>query len=485
GSFNGEDFIKQLGGKVKGLKSSEEVYFAYLLMKSAAKGQGKAARKVIEDALSTDSWPMLAALQAIQEGGDPSWVIPIYERLKAMIVMPAKDAQDQSPTLDSGFRKDLLEGNFLLAVGLFDALSETYPNMAPDEKRTHAVLDQMITMITLLDEYDYVRYFAAKCFAKIAGFKQPSDNRVWLKHYLLQREMKRLNKDGMPEDDGGTSRTRVKGPTFVGMPPIGKRIVICLDVSGSMEEEVSDEVKETRKKREGPITGDGKGKGGAEEKEKEKGHRERIDWAKIKTKLDLAKADFKLTLQDMSDDYYFNVVAYSTDSDLLDPKKTGFVRATEANKAHFIKLVEDVETQYMTNIHGALMDALRITSDGADLGEDEDPSTSSRALLTGANTIFFLTDGYGTWSDDSVNKKRDKRISNSTKPSVGDGAFIYREDIIMDFVRLNKFRKVIVNTVGIGNHDRWLMFDMAKQSGGQYIDLSGKKPLNEKNRKDD
>jgi hypothetical protein len=34
--------------------------------------------------------------------------------------------------------------------------------------------------------------------------------------------------------------------------------------------------------------------------------------------------------------------------------------------------------------------------------------------------------------------------------------------------RFNRFRKVLINTVGIGNHDQKLMAAIAKQHGGNY-----------------
>jgi hypothetical protein len=88
--------------------------------------------------------------------------------------------------------------------------------------------------------------------------------------------------------------------------------------------------------------------------------------------------------------------------------------------------------------------------------------------MTGADTIIFLTDGWASWDDFSTTRVKDKR--NNVDASVGDGPFIYGEDIWPDILRQNIFRKVVISTVGIGNHDTELLKKLARETGGQYVD---------------
>ncbi|MCK6440597.1 MAG: hypothetical protein L6Q71_10425, partial [Planctomycetes bacterium] len=172
-------------------------------------------------------------------------------------------------------------------------------------------------------------------------------------------------------------------------------------------------------------------------------------------------------IENLSDKYSFNIVVYSTESNLIDPRTTGWVQATAPNKIKFVNLVKRLDMGTMTNIHGAMLDSFRLTAKNLIAG---DPATDPEGFASGADTIFFLTDGWGSWSDDSKGKVADPRRSDKD-PVIGDGQFILAADILRDFRRINKFRKVVVNSVGIGNHDKELMRGFANASGGTYVDL--------------
>jgi hypothetical protein len=93
-------------------------------------------------------------------------------------------------------------------------------------------------------------------------------------------------------------------------------------------------------------------------------------------------------------------------------------------------------------------------------------------ILTGAHTIVFLTDGWGSWDDQSEEGVfvKDARNPKETKDTIGNGRFIYGENIWPDILRMNAFRKVIINTVGIGYHDKALLENLAFRSSGKYVD---------------
>jgi len=355
---------------------------------------------------------------------------------------------------------------------------------------------------------DRVRFWIARTFADVARLPDATEDVFWMDQYLLEIEKGAVGEDGkLPESVAKPSGTNRK-IDFIGMPAVGRRVVFCLDLSASMNEELDPGVRaaaEEREKKRGPsITG--KKPDGEDEKEKEE---DKLDWENINTKLDLAKAYLIRSLKQfaeaerqrakdleemkknggkpgprksgsranrsiMEEPFMFNIVVYADKAALLDEKTTSFVSATDKEIGRFVKLVQDYsEGEGLTNIHGALLESFRVTENKKVVG---DPALDSNALLKGADTVFFMTDGWASWSDDSTEMDWDERRKNPppTRKAVGNGQFIYERQIMPDFMRLNRFRKIIVNTVGIGNHDKPLMIGMARESKGQYVDFSGK-----------
>ena len=91
--------------------------------------------------------------------------------------------------------------------------------------------------------------------------------------------------------------------------------------------------------------------------------------------------------------------------------------------------------------------------------------TDSNLVKSGADTIFFLTDGSPTWSHTMKGAGVGTHIfTNGTKS--------YLDEICGDFLKQNAIRKVKVHTIGIGPHDRDLLGRLAKENRGVYKDLS-------------
>ncbi len=157
---------------------------------------------------------------------------------------------------------------------------------------------------------------------------------------------------------------------------------------------------------------------------------------------------------------YFAIVTYSKDIKLV---TDGWVEASEKNCRVWSDHARDLETETLTNIHGGLMQAFGLSAARTNTSS---PELDRDCVLTGAHTIVFLTDGYPTWSEDSS----DMSGTNEFKHAVGNGEHVKREKLIELAVRTNRFRKVMINTVGIGNHDKELMKAFAKNAGGAYTD---------------
>ncbi|MCC6574446.1 MAG: hypothetical protein IT462_11710 [Planctomycetes bacterium] len=340
-------------------------------------------------------------------------------------------------------------------------------------KTDKAIRDNvMLALVNILEKTknDRVLYFTAHALATITGQKLYTDAKFW--RWWISIGGFEAAKDA---GDGPTSAAR-KVPQFFEAPAVGKRVVFVIDVSGSMQWPVKmppqpkPDPKPVVEKPKSPVTGGGSG-GGDKKNDKNDKEPEAMpepdppDYSKVKIKLDLAKVELIYTLKQLPADYMFNVVIYDTPSDYIDPNTKSLVPASDANKNKFIKLVEGLKWKELTNIHGGLIDGYSITEKGVIKG---DPAWDETALQCGAETIFFLTDGSPTYSDDS------KKVDPKTQ--MGDGKFVNPENIVADIKRINTFRKVVINTVGIGPHYGPLLDALAQITGGTYSDRTGVAP---------
>jgi hypothetical protein len=129
---------------------------------------------------------------------------------------------------------------------------------------------------------------------------------------------------------------------FYGIQSSSKRVVFCLDISGSMDF---------------PLDGrDGKGP----------------------PRIEKAKQELLQALTGLAEDAQFTIVVYATD---VKTWKSSMQQATAKNKASARKFVEDLKPEGATNIFDALVTSLEIAA----------PPAKGRE--PGADTIFFMTDG--------------------------------------------------------------------------------------------
>jgi hypothetical protein len=317
---------------------------------------------------------------------------------------------------------------------------------------------------------DRIQWFTCKALSTITGEDTYIDAEFW--RWWVQMGGKKVER----RDEGATVAGR-DVPKFFKAAAVGKRVVFLIDISGSMQHpvelppEMKNPPKEEKEEPQGPVTG--KGKGAEEEVKKEIPP---PDYSKVQTKLDLAKVELIHTLTHLPDDYWFNIVIYHTPHMMIDSKNDEFVRATDANKRAFIKKVEALNWAELTNIYGALKRGfcvnMKDTIDPDKIGKrgTNDPAWDPECLKTGATTMFFLTDGSPTVTDDTIGEVRSGRLAQ------GAARYCQPQNIVDDVRRLNVFRKVVINTVGIGPHMGNLLSALAQMSGGEYIDRSGIAP---------
>ncbi|MBX3458902.1 MAG: hypothetical protein KF696_02915 [Planctomycetes bacterium] len=312
-----------------------------------------------------------------------------------------------------------------------------------------------------------VRYFGGKMLAHVTGEEADMASTFYWKWWVAQMETVG-NVANANKPEGKRSKTAATPPVF-DTQPVGKRFVFVVDLSDSMKLplKITLEEIEKRKRERGPVSGKRKKEKDAEGDDKDPEDNNplrKLPWKDITTKFELAREELSRAIKDFAGDRWFAVILYGTQHSLF---TEGWIQATRENCDKWSRKVKEIDFMGMTNIHGALLRALRMNK-GGDGDKVEHPAVDPDCVLNGADCIVFMTDGWGSWDDQSQNRTKDKR--NNIDNSVGDGPFIYGEDIWPDILRHNIFRKVVINCVGIGNHDKDLLKNLASRSGGTYVD---------------
>lgn len=428
------DVAVHIGGALEKLTAPEG--FKALNAKLAKWGEGRG--------MFAAFWALTGVARGKQVEGDETLKAAlahkaIYIRVAAFEALGEAARQDFDAWLAeflNAFKKDPAEREVVVMLAALMAAPKLVNKEAPENTSRNALMAACVSVMAL-SNHDKIRYFASQALAQLSGEKAYLNVEFW-RQWLKENGAGNVPK---PEE----KRTGVR---FFEAEAAGKRMVFCIDVSGSMEFPLKNP-----NGGKGPVT---RGQGG----------KDGPDYSGCKTRLDLAKTELLWTLAHLTDDYWFNIVTYSKEHQLIDKETPGFVKANKENKLKFSNLVRALKANGGTNIHGGLLDSFRVIEKG--MAEDN-PAYDAKALEKGADTIFFLTDGHPSWSDDSEGKPMDVRDGQA----YGTGDMAQAANISKWFVLTNRFRKVIVNTVGIGDHARELLQELAKASFGVYIDRTG------------
>ncbi len=271
-------------------------------------------------------------------------------------------------------------------------------------------------------------FFAQRTLEALTGEKASLKSVNFWKWWLLQ---KKAGGNAAPRPPANPERAT--GKAF-DVELVGNRIVFLIDLSSSMKEALPESVKKDER------------------------------FAKLESILDLARVELARGIRQLPDDCKFAIVTYSHETQCL---TNGWIAASATSRENWANRAMELETESITNIHGALVAGLRITDKGSIARH---PAVDVEAVATGADAFVLLTDGWASWCDDST--AYDVPDPRGGKGKVGNGPFILGEEIALDILRLDAFRKVIINTVGIGNHDRELLRTLAASTGGTYVDWS-------------
>ncbi|MDF1838079.1 MAG: HEAT repeat domain-containing protein, partial [Planctomycetota bacterium] len=221
-----------------------------------------------------------------------------------------------------------------------------------------------------------------------------------------------------------------KGTSYHGVDTPSRSILFVIDVSGSMEDEVTE--KERFKDGNYPSY----------------------------SRMDITKTELARTIAGLESYVKFNILSFATD---VKPWKKGLVTANVLNKSSaetWIKALEPIggnskqelaEVGFgataaigkgKTNTWGALATALSVPMDPSKKKPKKDP------YRVEVDTVFFLSDGRPT-----------------------TGYFVKTEAILAGILEANELRKVVIHTIAIGEFDKQFMKRLAKGTGGVFVDL--------------
>ncbi|MCP4094163.1 MAG: VWA domain-containing protein [Planctomycetes bacterium] len=221
---------------------------------------------------------------------------------------------------------------------------------------------------------------------------------------------------------------------FMGVKTSSRQIVFVIDVSGSMEEEVVDR----------------------------EGFRER-GFTRF-TKLAIVQEELARSVDQLGDNVVFNIYSFATE---VEPWRKKPVPANALNKRSAIAWVKKLKPiggaaagqrasaglagssdmeKGRTNTYAGLLAGLGVSADPKKRGPLTE--TAAEEIDKIADTMFFLSDG---------------------KPTVGE--LVDTEDIKKAIAEINRFRKVVIHTIAIGDVPSNFIKALADENGGVFVDL--------------
>jgi hypothetical protein len=267
----------------------------------------------------------------------------------------------------------------------------------------------------LEEETGRLQFDVADALYEITGRRFGRDAARWRK--WLEEGAKPAPKDEEKKDNPG--HVYRKEPTFFGIKVVSERVLFILDVSQSMMTPI--DVDKTRLLREA-ISG--------RTSEEEEKFEDTIEWWKIKSRMDLARAQLRWVVQSLRKTQQFEIVAFS---DNVEPWNSGrLTKASSKAKTRALQFIEKLKVQEATAAGAVLDFAFDMAGPGA----------SDKNYKSGMDTIFFISDG-----------------APSDRPT---------DAILEDVRRRNKLRKVKIHVVAILNFSTPFLRLLAEQNGGIY-----------------
>ena len=222
--------------------------------------------------------------------------------------------------------------------------------------------------------------------------------------------------------------------SFLGVDTPSRRVVFVVDVSGSMEEMITNR-----------------------EAFRERGFT-RFE------KLEIVKEELLRSIEGLESYVQFNVISFASQ---VHPWRKGLVSANALNRrsaSDFVRKLKPIGGSVAqaraqaglkgsanvedgrTNTYAALLAGM-----GIDPEKPPAPTTgSANTIRSEVDTVFFLSDG---------------------RPSVGE--LSDPDDIADAITDLNRFRRITLHTIAIGEFQKDFMMELARDNGGVFVDLGG------------
>ncbi|HKB15981.1 MAG TPA: hypothetical protein VKF62_07940, partial [Planctomycetota bacterium] len=213
---------------------------------------------------------------------------------------------------------------------------------------------------------------------------------------------------------------------YHGIETPSKRVLFIIDISGSMEDLVIER-----------------------ERFKERG------FTKFR-KIDIVREELARTIRNLEPHVQFNILAFATK---VKPWRKFLVPANSLHKMSAADWADSLEP-----IGGSSSEGLATAGLLASASLEEGRTNTYAALLAGlgvtgpsdpaidqpspVDTVFFLSDG---------------------RPSVGE--YVDTDDILAVLTDINRRRKIVLHVLAIGEFQRGWMERLARENGGQFVDL--------------
>jgi hypothetical protein len=414
---------------------------AALLGFTGARGD-KAAFWLINDGLKDRDWEVrVGAAEALAEVDHPGAVGALEKALGD------KDPAVRTASLSSLIVKDakgskkailgaLKDKNWEVQVAALEAVEAL---SFRDVETIDAVIQAMQDIEgRLRDDYDHL-------LTVLTGKSYYGDRELWKRWWTDNREKFVAREKGTGGDESPGEPAAAPPPppppahkgaqgtaSFYGIVTKSHNIIYVLDCSGSMAEKANLESLPGGAK--GPVV---TGKGGHRGPDPDPGDRPQGE-----TRLDVLKWQLKKSIGMLPHKAMFNVIFYNHEFEVWQEK---MVFATPANKKRVFEYIDKQTPQGRTNIFDPLEKAFEIAGSGPKMGGAGDPRYGSS--MGGADTFFLLSDG-----------------------SPNAGRIPDPPGILAEVRKINKLRKVVINTVVVGggfNHQ--FMETLAKDNGGKTV----------------
>ena len=219
---------------------------------------------------------------------------------------------------------------------------------------------------------------------------------------------------------------------FVGIPTTSTNVLFIIDVSGSMDDLVV-------------------------EVEKFQGYADRKRFTIVQTEL-------LNTIESLTDDTNFNIVAFATDLDVWKPKLVpANVVNREAAKS-FVRRLKPIggsEAQDLAasglggaaNLEAGKTNTIKALLYPFHVDPDKPPKAvaagaDKQALESPLDTVYFLSDG---------------------RPSVGK--IIDVNEILREVRKYNEVYRIVIHAIAIGDFQKAFLKNLAEENGGAFVDL--------------